>query len=249
MLRHRIGTHRQNKNLELSQNIITNSFAQYDELKKTFPNKIVAYHSFPSLVTPIIANGNMKTAEIANIQKPYILFFGRIEEYKGIALLYEAFSRMQNNNYILVIAGSGELPQQVKPISNRVIIINRYIADEEIKNLYKGATCVVYPYYSATQSGVLSLAFYFKTPVICSDIPFFKTIIEKSQSGVLFENGNVEDLKDKLTTFLAQSNHDKMCTYGHEYYEKNYDTSAIRTILLNIYGGEITYFQTTKNGV
>lgn len=74
---------------------------------------------------------------------------------------------------------------------------NRYIADEEIRNLYEGAACVVYPYYSATQSGVLSLAFYFETPVICSDIPFFKAIIEKSQSGILFDNGNVEDLKDK----------------------------------------------------
>lgn len=249
VLRHKLGTHKQNQNFNKCQNIITNSLVQYDEIRKMFPNKTVVYHSFPSLVTSIVANGQMKTAEIANIQKPYILFFGRIEEYKGIALLYEAFSRMQNTNHILVIAGSGELPQQVKPISNRIIIINRYIADEEIRNLYKGAACVVYPYYSATQSGVLSLAFYFETPVICSDIPFFKTIIEKSKGGILFENGNVEDLKDKLTTFVAQGNHDKMCTCGRKYYDKNYDASAIRTALLTIYGGGNFKLKNNKNGI
>ena len=30
--------------------------------------------------------------ELETIDKPYILFFGRIEEYKGITLLYKVFT-------------------------------------------------------------------------------------------------------------------------------------------------------------
>ena len=44
-------------------------------------------------------------------------------------------------------------------------MINRYIKDSEVAYLYQHAQCVVYPYISATQSGVLSLAFYYQTPV------------------------------------------------------------------------------------
>lgn len=235
MFRYKVIHRRQMKALASCHNMITNSWSQYEELRRMFPGKTVRYHAFPSLVTSVVAAGGKATPETANLKRPYVLFFGRIEEYKGIALLYEAFLAQPDDGHTLVIAGGGQLPPQVQPVPGRVVIVNRYIADEEILGLYEGAECVVYPYLSATQSGVLSLAFYFGTPVICSDVPFFKSIVVASQSGLLFETGNAEDLKTKLAAFLSHANREEMCARGRRYYEENYDSSAIRTALLGIY--------------
>lgn len=73
----------------------------------------------------------------------------------------------------------GTLPFERAVGEINVIMINRYIKDTEIRYMYEQAACVVYPYISATQSGVLSLAFYFRTPTLTSDVPFFVVLLNR----------------------------------------------------------------------
>lgn len=222
-------------NLLESKYLITNSIYQYKELKATFKEKSVFYHSFPSLVTSSIINGKKTPSELHSLDKPYILFFGRIEDYKGVELLYNSFVNTIElyKNYYLVIAGSGTLPKSVK-YHNSVILINRYIYDDEVSHLYQNAKIVVYPYKTATQSGVLSLAFYYKKPVLTSNVPFFKSIIENIDHNLLFEANNSKDLVQKLICLL---NSDLACISNkvHKYYDSSYDSCAIRTELMSIY--------------
>lgn len=224
------------KSFLLSKNIITNSINQYNDLKLEYENKNIFYHSFPSLVSDVIKNGNDISPELVNINKPYILFFGRIEEYKGISLLYKIFTETSDlyEHFYLVIAGKGTLPFNRASNEKNVIIMNRYIKDTEIANLYKKAACVVYPYISATQSGVLSLAYYYRTPIVASDVPFFKYNIQQSKAGVLFKNGDLKELKEKLL-LLLYSDTKKITEHGKEYYNKYYDGIAIRNSLIKIY--------------
>lgn len=91
MFRQRIIYKRLAENLMLAKYLVTNSMGQYQILKKQYPDKEIAFHSFPSLVTNDIKNGHDEPTELKKLNKPYILFFGRIEEYKGIHLLYKAF--------------------------------------------------------------------------------------------------------------------------------------------------------------
>lgn len=215
--------------------LITNSPSQYEELKKKYPQKHVTYHAFPSLVTPKIVSGNDVPKELINLEQPYILFFGRIESYKGIDLLVEAFSTSPElcDNYYLVIAGSGELRCDITR-SNKIVTVNRYIKDSEIAYIYRNASAVVYPYISATQSGVLSLAFYFGAPTLASDVPFFKGIIKSEKVGLLFQRGNVDDLRMQLNRLLSQ-NRQTMAESQKAYFLLNYDAAAIRKNLLEIY--------------
>lgn len=225
-----------NEELIYAKRLITNSPIQCRELEKCYPEKQIYYHGFPSLVTDVVKRGMDVSHELERVTKPYILFFGRIEEYKGISLLYDVFIKCEelNNSYALVIAGKGTLPFCRVPQERNVVILNRYIKDTEVAYLYQHAACVVYPYISATQSGVLSLAYYFGTPVLTSDVPFFKSIIEESEAGITFENGNMEDLKAKLI-ILLQTNNRAMKEKGKNYYIGYYDGDAIRRSLLNIY--------------
>ena len=241
MLRQNIMYRRLNENLQKAKYLVTNSMEQYDKLKRRYPEKELVFHSFPSLVTNEIIEGKEVPVELKNLSKPYILFFGRIEEYKGIHLLYQAFMESQGlqEKYKLVIAGGGQIGFERQPNDDQVIFLNRYIKDTEIASLYKNAACVVYPYISATQSGVLSLAFYYQVPVLASDVPFFKGIIEKSGTGLLFENGNVEDLKRQLSV-LVDMDAKEMQARQKAYYEKNYDGNSIHDNLMKIYGMEWT---------
>lgn len=104
--------------------------------------------------------------------------------------------------------------------------------------MYEQAACVVYPYISATQSGVLSLAFYFRTPTLTSDVPFFRSIIESTEAGMLFKAGDLGDLKQKLLSLLSLDTLN-LKSREAEYYEKNYNSKAIRKQLLTIYNSVI----------
>ncbi len=241
MLRQRIIYKRLNDNLQGAQYLVTNSMAQYENLKSRFSDKELTFHSFPSLVTKAITNGHDMPPEMKLVTKPYILFFGRIEEYKGISLLYEAFCKTPRlcEEYNLVIAGYGDLMIERRQDEKNVIVINRYIKDSEVAYLYSHAACVAYPYISATQSGVLSLAFYFGVPVVASDVPFFKGIIEPTGTGLLFRKGDVNDLAAKTMQALAADT-TGMRRKQKEYYDHNYQGEAIHRSLMKIYAMEWT---------
>lgn len=160
-----------------------------------------------------------------------------MEEYKGVGLLYKAFMQTPDlyDKYKLVIAGKGEMSFLKSRTDKAVITINRYVKDTEIKYLYENARCVVYPYISATQSGVLSLAFYFGVPVLTSDVPFFKGIVGNlNDRRMLFQNGDMADMTEKLIAILNSDCTD-MVSKEKEYYKEHYDSAAIRKELLAIY--------------
>lgn len=241
MLRQNVLYKRLNDNLQEAKYLVTNSMEQYSSLKKRFPDKKLVYHSFPSLVSKEIIEGHDVPEELKGLDKPYILFFGRIEAYKGISILYRAFMKSEDlqRKYQLVVAGRGELGFERTSEDYGVTFINRYIKDSEVSYLYQHARCVVYPYISATQSGVLSLAFYYQVPVLASDVPFFKSIINPSSTGLLFNNGNVDDLQRQLLTILHHDNVE-MKSKQKAYYNSHYNGDAIHSSLLKIYSMEWT---------
>ena len=210
-------------------NHITCSKQQYSELADIYKEKKLYYHNFPSLVTESIENGNKLVPELKNIND-YILFFGRIELYKGIHILYDEYCvNTSLGNKPLVIAGSGEIYFQRKEShENNIIFISRYIEDEELNDLFQNAYCVIYPYISATQSGVLSLAYHYNKPVIVSNVPFFKDCLIEGETGYIFDVNKPQTLVDvfsKLVNFKKQQSN---------YYNAN----ALREQLVEIYKNE-----------
>jgi glycosyltransferase involved in cell wall biosynthesis len=220
-------------NMKQAKNLATNSKNQYCSIKELYPQKNIYFHTFPPLITDSILSGNNICPEIKNMDK-YILFFGNIEKYKGVEYLYSAFKN--NNNlfgYQLVIAGNGNI---YFPHANDagIIFINRYIKDDEIKSLFKRAICVVYPYISATQSGVLTLAYKFRTPALISDIPFFKENANEDCCR-FFNCADTNDLSKKLEAMLFDTDLESIKTAQKNYYEEHYSKNTIRSSIEAIY--------------
>lgn len=181
-------------------NLTTSSLTQTDELKRLYPAKNIKFTHFPTLVTDKIAHGNRNVKELDGIDR-YILFFGNVEVYKGVDLLVEAFKRSGvDEKCKLVIAGRGYL--KIQP-DDDIVRIDRFIYDEELGDLFRRAALVVYPYRSATMSGVLSLAYYFNKEVLLSDIPYFKE--NGCELTTFFKNADIDDLAAKLEACLQKS--------------------------------------------
>lgn len=100
-------------------------------------------------------------------------FIGRIEPYKGLDLLVDAFERLNTKGLKLIIAGKGQIDEELR---KRIIehpdieLINRYIKDDEFAPLLRRVDFVVLPYKRASQSGVIPLCFALGKTVIATNV-------------------------------------------------------------------------------
>jgi len=139
----------------------------------------------------------------------YILFFGRIQKYKGLDILIDAYDRVKYelNDHSLVIAGEGKIPEEIQG-KEKVIYINRYIAPSELVQLIKNSRFVIMPYKDATYSGVLMTAYNFNKPVVSSAIGGVPEVVINNKTGLLYRNGDVDELADHI--YYLCNNEDKV---------------------------------------
>ena len=212
--------------------LTTSSLSQYKELKELYPSKNIIFTHFPSLVTEQIKHGRAEVKELLGIEK-YILFFGSVDKYKGVDLLISAFCSLKDNcGMKLVIAGKG---QDYDTSDNKDIIrLNRFIEDEEVGDLFRRASFVVYPYISATMSGVLSIAYYFRKCVLLSDVQFFKD--NAVPSCTFFNTGDRDDLMEKMQMMLDSND----CELTENYYSRMYSSEIISEDYFNLYNSIVS---------
>lgn len=100
-----------------------------------------------------------------------VLFFGRIEAYKGLDVLIEA-GIMLGGKLRVAIAGPGRLHQdllhRIQSHPDIFELHNRYLADWEVAELFQRASVCVLPYYQATQSSIPLIAAAFGVPVVAT---------------------------------------------------------------------------------
>jgi glycosyltransferase involved in cell wall biosynthesis len=135
-----------------------------------------------------------------------ILCFGRIEAYKGVAVLVEAFRaiRPELPGWKLIIAGHGALPRSIVESREHAIQIrNRYMSDREAARLMQSATIVVLPYTSATQSGVAALAQAFGKPIIASAVGGLREMVIHGKTGLLVPPGDIAALAGAIRSLAS----------------------------------------------
>jgi glycosyltransferase involved in cell wall biosynthesis len=218
-------------------NLVTSSDHQVASLKSLYPNKQVYQHNMPSLITPGIMKGVIKVKELNDI-KDYVLFFGRIEFYKGIEILYSSFLNTKKLSDVhLVIAGKGSIyfERDVTKETN-VHFVNRFIHDEEMNDLFSNAKLVVLPYTSATQSAVTSLSYFYKKPMIVSDILGLKDSVIDQKTALLFDPTKENDLYLKIVRLLEDDLlYNKIILNQTKYQEIFYGVNKLTCDIESIY--------------
>lgn len=165
----------------------------YKELVRKFPSK---YH-INSRHGIIIAAGNIDTDKIASMRNR-MLFFGRIEAYKGIDYLVDAFNIAKASlpEIELTIAGEGKIAPKVlgKIKSSGIKLLHEYIPESEIQQMIARHGVMILPYTYATQSGVAAVALANGLPCIGTNVGALPEQIQDGRNGFIVPPKNSEEL-------------------------------------------------------
>jgi len=141
-----------------------------------------------------------------------LLFFGFVRRYKGLDVLIDALPHVLARRPVTLVV-AGEFYEPVAPIAQRITalgvgervrLLDRYIPDEEVGELIAAADVVVLPYRSATQSGVVLVAYAGGCPVISTRVGGLPEVVEDGVTGYLVPPENPQALADAIVRYFEQ---------------------------------------------
>lgn len=143
----------------------------------------------------------------------YMLFFGLVRAYKGLDWLLEAFADERLRVYPLKLMVVGEFYDDKAPyleqiralgLQDKVVVVDQFIPDEQVKDYFNACDIVVQPYKSATQSGVTQVAYHFEKPMLVTNVGGLDEIVPNGEVGYAVDP-NPDSIADAIDDFF--SNH------------------------------------------
>ncbi len=125
-----------------------------------------------------------------------ILNFGLIRDYKGLDLLIESakYLKVELNNFKILVVGECYGNEnnyfQLAEKNNVADVIDfcfEFVPNESVNQYFCAADLIVLPYKSATQSGVIPIAYHFDKPVVVSDVGGLPEIVQDGRTGFICE--------------------------------------------------------------
>lgn len=143
-----------------------------------------------------------------------LLFFGFVRKYKGLKYILEAMPEIHKSIKKCKLLIVGDFWEEDKKeylhqidlynINNQVEIYDGYIPDDEVEKYFAASDLVVLPYESATQSGIVQIAYGFNIPVIATRVGGLPEVITDNKTGYLIEPKDTEELAKKIITFFTE---------------------------------------------
>lgn len=143
-----------------------------------------------------------------------LLFFGYVRKYKGLDILIEAFALLAKQHPDMRLLICGEFYDNPKEYSDliekydlkdKVVVINQYIPNEEVTKYFELSDLVVQPYRSATQSGILNLAYGCTKPVVVTNVGGLKEFVDDGKTGIIVPNVSPEAVAAGVNRFFDLS--------------------------------------------
>lgn len=146
--------------------------------------------------TPIVSGKHGQRHEMLkpdpqsiSLRNQKLLFWGRLESYKGIDLLLDAYALAKQSipNLTLTVVGRGALTADTKSRIEKLSINfdNRWIDDGRIFELLSTHGVLLLPYLSATQSGPAATGLSNGIPVIATDVGALGEQVRHEQTGLI----------------------------------------------------------------
>jgi glycosyltransferase involved in cell wall biosynthesis len=143
-----------------------------------------------------------------------MLFFGYIRRYKGLRHLIQALPNLRNhfqNDWRLLVVGEFyegreeilDLMQQLQVV-DRILLVDRYVPNEEVELYFRAADVAILPYESATQSGIVQIAYHFNLPVITTNVGGLPEVIHDRQTGFLIPPADPKALSDAIIRYFDE---------------------------------------------
>lgn len=142
-----------------------------------------------------------------------ILFFGKIEEYKGLDILLNTFEKLTDPATRLLIAGTfrnhafrSAIYSQLKQMSRRhdIRIYEKFVPNEEVEVFFKGSDILCLPYRHIYQSGLVFLGPRFGIPMVTTNVGSLREFVETGL-GLVSDTNDAAGLAGALNKFFSAS--------------------------------------------
>ncbi len=124
---------------------------------------------------------------------PWLLFFGYVREYKGLDLMLRALSTIPRERGVRLLvagefyAGEERYRRMVRELglADRVRFDADYIPEHRVARYFSACDVVVLPDHSATQSGIVQVAYQLDAPVICTAVGGLAEVVHHEVTGLV----------------------------------------------------------------
>jgi glycosyltransferase involved in cell wall biosynthesis len=87
-------------------------------------------------------------------------------------------------------------------IRDKVAVFNEFIPNEDVHKYFQVSDCVVLYYLTATPSGIESLSYNFKLPVLATKVGHFTETVKDGFNGYLAEANDIDSMAEQMLRFL-----------------------------------------------
>ena len=169
-------------------------------------------------------------------EQEMLLFFGYIREYKGLRHLIRALPEIceiRPKAHLFVVGdfwenNREEYEQLIRETGTQegITLVDGYLPDDEVEPYFAAADLCVLPYESATQSGVIQIAYSFGLPVIATDVGGLPEVVLDDRTGFVvpprdpgrlakavvrfFEENKAESFKESIREEASRYSWDRM---------------------------------------
>lgn len=141
-----------------------------------------------------------------------VLFFGRMQPYKGIEYLatLSCYLELHHPDSKLIVMGQGHSPH-LEALHQRanVVVSNRYFSKAELIRVASQCAVTALPYTSATQSGVMIESYSLGLPVVYFKVGSLHDYCPNETFGLAAELGDLETFNHNLSAYLQDTPNSK----------------------------------------
>lgn len=199
----------------------------------------------------ILARAKGAAADATDRDDPYLLFFGRLSEEKGVDVLVDAFLSIAPElpRWRLVVAGEGPAIERIKailepsPYSSRVELVG-YVKGSELRAYVERASLAIAS-SRCRENMPFSIieAFAAGTPVVGTRIGGIPELVSEGETGFVCEPGDVGSLAKAVERGIAfcadRSAYEAMQKKCRSYVAERCDQSRFMDELIGLYEREI----------
>jgi len=193
---------------------IVQSGAVERDLRTLFPDKPYALVSHPiyNIFGETVPKAGARRA-LGIRHTNVILFFGYVRKYKGLDVLLRAMPIVLKSIKVkLLIVGEfyGDEAATRKQIADLgleqwIDIRSEYVPNDQVAPYFCAADVVVLPYRSATQSGIVQIAYNFNKPVIATDVGGLSEVVIDGMTGRILPPEDERTLAEAIIRFYQKN--------------------------------------------
>lgn len=223
----KIGLRNASMFLTLSKNV-EEELKRFAKGSKIFRSELPIYDCYKNDDIPEISK--FKSQLGINKDDGVILFFGYVRKYKGLDILLKAFPKILQkfpNTFLLIVGEFYDNPDsyfkliEELNIPERVKVINQFVPNEEVAKYYLSSDVVVLPYRSATQSGILNVAYGFNKPVIVTNVGGLAEFVIEGKTGFVIKPNSEDEIVKGYEEYLKMKDEENFKENILEYNRKN----------------------------